>query len=215
MAGIFETQTAALRYQLGNDHEYDFPDALLEHEPYPGLESLIEGPDGHLATTFSWFEQTIPSLLDALSDLADYIDSEGPFDGIIGFSQGAALAATYIAQYEAQNRDQLYHEMPFKCAVFICPGPVWRWEPRDGDEGELTHMDPDVEEVSINIPAAVIWGAADELAEGGRIVSEFCDSTTREKYVHPGGHEIPRKPGELKAMVKIVRAVMEKAVHMQ
>lgn len=179
------------------------------------MESLITGSDGKVQNTFSWFDQTIPSLLDALSDLSEYIESEGPFDGIIGFSQGAALAATYIAQYESLNKDHLYHELPFKCAVFICPGPVWRWEPRAGDDDDLSHMDPAEENISINIPAAIIWGAKDELAEGGRNVRDFCDSTTRESYTHPGGHEIPRKKVELDAMVKCVKAAMEKAVHMQ
>lgn len=105
--------------------------------------------------------------------------------------------------------------MPFKCAVFICPGPIWRWEPRVGDDDVLQHMDPIKEDISINIPAAIIWGATDELAEGGRVVKEFCDSTTRESYIHPGGHEIPRKKVELDAMVMTVKAVMDRAVHMQ
>lgn len=50
-----------------------------------------------------------------MDDLEEYVKSEGPFDGVLAFSQGAALAAMLIA------RDTF--PAPFAFAVFICGGP--------------------------------------------------------------------------------------------
>jgi len=53
---------------------------------------------------------------EAFEFVSDVIEDEGPFDGIIGFSQGAALASSYILQ-----DSKLPHpKRPFKCAIFFC-----------------------------------------------------------------------------------------------
>ena len=35
----------------------------------------------------------------AISQLEAYLAVEGPFDGVIGYSQGASLAATYLIRF--------------------------------------------------------------------------------------------------------------------
>ena len=44
------------------------------------------------------------------------IEEEGPFDGLVGFSQGAALAASFIIK-ESNSAEPTH---PFKCAIFFC-----------------------------------------------------------------------------------------------
>lgn len=51
----------------------------------------------------------------AHDQVLDVVEHEGPFDGVIGFSQGAALAAAVIARHEEEKPS----EELFKIAVFI------------------------------------------------------------------------------------------------
>ena len=53
--------------------------------------------------------------------LEEFIDSEGPFDGILGFSQGAALAASYLLR----DASRQHTRNDFKCAVFFCAIQSW------------------------------------------------------------------------------------------
>jgi len=46
----------------------------------------------------------------------EVIEEEGPFDGLIGFSQGAAIGCSYILQ-DAKSPTP---RNPFKCAIFFC-----------------------------------------------------------------------------------------------
>ncbi|KAL2366814.1 hypothetical protein RJZ56_000145 [Blastomyces dermatitidis] len=52
--------------------------------------------------TFAHYNPNSPEIiLKALDNLGKYIEDEGPFDGVIGFSQGAMLATSYgIHKYQ-------------------------------------------------------------------------------------------------------------------
>lgn len=76
-----------------------------------GIDSFYPGP------YYSFYElPTKPQVAAALDLLDEAIDDEGPFDGVIGFSQGAALAASYMLQ----DAKRVSPRHPFKCAVFFC-----------------------------------------------------------------------------------------------
>ena len=47
------------------------------------------------------------------------MEEEGPFDGLLGFSQGAALAASLIMKHSDQSQPLV------KCAIFICGLSPW------------------------------------------------------------------------------------------
>lgn len=66
---------------------------------------------------YCFYELPIPEQVEAAFDLlTDVIEEEGPFDGIIGFSQGAAVASSYILQ----DFKLPVPKNPFKCAIFFC-----------------------------------------------------------------------------------------------
>ncbi|KAH8429840.1 uncharacterized protein LDX57_007511 [Aspergillus melleus] len=99
---VLKTQLASLRYQLDatDSHEFDFIDGAVLWPPARGIREVF----GDEVESFSYFDESAASILGAVVDLAQYIDSHGPFDGVIGFSQGAVLAATLIiAQTESQR----------------------------------------------------------------------------------------------------------------
>lgn len=53
---------------------------------------------------------------EALDDLDEFVESNGPFDGVFGFSQGASLAVSYILEQQAR---QPYGPAPFGFGVFF------------------------------------------------------------------------------------------------
>ena len=58
-----------------------------------------------------------PALVEAAqSFIHEIIEEEGPFDGVIGFSQGAALAASLIFEHQKNNPNAI--DTLFKFAVF-------------------------------------------------------------------------------------------------
>lgn len=65
---------------------------------------------------------------DAQEYVLDIIEDEGPFDGVMGFSQGAALAASLIL--EQRKRNSL--EDLFKFAIFICATLPFNQDDRSG-----------------------------------------------------------------------------------
>ncbi|TGO25151.1 hypothetical protein BPAE_0086g00160 [Botrytis paeoniae] len=112
---ILEAQLFMIRRQLPG-HEFVFFQGEMETSPAPGVEMFFPGP------YYSYF--TVPSpnaVLAAIDRLEDFIDTQGPFDGILGFSQGAALAASYILH----NSTRQHPRDDFRCAVFFCAIQCW------------------------------------------------------------------------------------------
>ncbi|KAG0649045.1 hydrolase [Hyphodiscus hymeniophilus] len=60
--------------------------------------------------------------LSAEQDILDIVKEEGPFDGILGYSQGATLAAQVILRHTQQYPFAAHSERPFRFAIFINAG---------------------------------------------------------------------------------------------
>ncbi|KAK0667280.1 serine hydrolase FSH [Cercophora samala] len=199
---IFETQTAAIRYDLADKHSYDFVEGTIPCKMAPEFETVASPTDKF----FCYADlDDLETCLTALAQLDTYIQEEGPFDGLMAFSQGATIAATYIADKFRKNEPS-----PFKFAVFFSAGGVF-----DVDrlrKGEVSPLTPDKVGELIRIPTAHIWGVNDATVDSGS-VSAVCETGKREVYVHDGGHEIPavRSPAQVKACVRVLRRVISMA----
>jgi hypothetical protein len=80
------------------------------------------------------------SVIEALDYLYQIMEEDGPFDGIIGYSEGATVAATMILheqrRFEIEGREPM-----FKCALFFAGWPPMSPELDRivlADESELT-----------------------------------------------------------------------------
>ena len=84
-----------------------------------GLTALVP-PD---TETLTWADETsAASRSDAVFDLDRYIVDTGPFDGVMAFSSGAALATTLLLYKQQKNPvEQRLHPL-FKCAIFFSRG---------------------------------------------------------------------------------------------
>ncbi|MCJ1355748.1 MAG: hypothetical protein MMC33_005740 [Icmadophila ericetorum] len=137
----------------------------------------------------------------SVSDACAYVQeivngSDGPFDGIIGFSQGASLAATYLIR---KPRDA-----QLECAVFICATPAMDAE---GTGFVLADEPHD----TITIPTAHITGFQDSLRKAGLALYNICDPHTATHFEHNKGHLLPRDPETNKTLASIIRDVVRRA----
>ncbi|KAI5460918.1 serine hydrolase FSH [Mariannaea sp. PMI_226] len=112
---IFQTQTAALRSIL-DDFTFDF---------VQGTELHTEGNWSVYTTQFSnlpqyaYYNPLVPSSVqDAELHLLDLIQAEGGYDGVLGYSGGAAFAAQVMARHSRQG----HSEPLFRFAIFINGG---------------------------------------------------------------------------------------------
>lgn len=58
-------------------------------------------------------------ILDTERQLIQLALEDGPYDGILGYSQGATLAAQTIIRYAMENPGATPQEMPFRFAIFF------------------------------------------------------------------------------------------------
>ena len=64
-----------------------------------------------------WDQPTAADAAKAREWLAEYISKNGPFDGVMGFSQGCQLAASVLLHHQKTSPST---PPPFKFAIFIC-----------------------------------------------------------------------------------------------
>ncbi|ORX95041.1 serine hydrolase-domain-containing protein [Clohesyomyces aquaticus] len=194
----------ANKHELGDSHTFEYVEGEIECSAAPGLGPFSSPDEGF----FRYYDpDKFETCEKALLDLGVFIRERGPFDAVMTFSEGAALAATFIIEAQRSGQEAPDTCGAFKCAIFFCGGvpydvPLGRVMGVRGNEG------------IIQIPTAHIWGSNDEeYPSFGIVLSTLCKEQLREIYIHPGGHEIPG-PGSLDAVtqaVNVIRNTIERA----
>ncbi|KAL8958921.1 MAG: hypothetical protein Q9193_004113 [Seirophora villosa] len=138
-----------------------------------------------------WNAELAPKYVQEYAKTSD----AGPFDALLGFSQGASVAANLLLDQERTS------ERPFKCAVFFCGVP-----PVKRGRGDVILADEYGE--AIKIPTVHITGARDPGNFGGRALKNLCSSENASAYEHSQGHEVPRAPAVTKRMAALIRKAM-------
>lgn len=84
--------------------------------------SLLDLPDFVKGPFFCWYEGlSSPQCQEAHDLILETIEDEGPFDGVVGFSQGASLALSILLHDEINRPGQ---PPRFKFGVFLCSNLV-------------------------------------------------------------------------------------------
>ncbi|KAK4183163.1 serine hydrolase FSH [Podospora australis] len=201
---IFKMQTAAFRYELADNHKYEFVQGTVPWELPQELASLSDPSKTH----YAYFDMTSNSFIAALDNLEAYIESEGPFDGVVGYSQGAGLAAMLMVR---RSILRAHHVPLFRCAVFFSPVQVY--DPVAYlEQGEVQVLGG---KTVISVPVAVVYGEKDDRKEECRSMQSICDPEKLSVFVHEGGHEIPGLGGTAKSgvldSVKVARQAITRA----
>jgi len=192
--------TEALCKDLGGGHTFEFVEGSIPCPPAAGMDQIFPLQESYYAF-FTDFSTTFRTALD---DLDEYLVAEGPYDGVIGFSQGACLAASLMMQHARKEPPQSI----FRCAVFICGIEPWNMT-----EGKPYNAMTDGE--LIHVPTATIYGSKDyQWAEASLALSRLCNAQIKEVFDHGRGHEIPRASELTSEMARIIRKVIDRAALM-
>jgi predicted esterase len=110
-------------------------------------ELMRGGPDSAPSTPIE-YDSTNQSAQEALDYLYRIMEEDGPFDGIIGYSEGATVAATLIL-HEQRRFVQEGRQPMLKCALFFAG-----WPPMNPDLDGLVLADQS--DLTITIPTCHI-----------------------------------------------------------
>eukprot|EP00386_Alphamonas_edax_P004479 GDKI01014142.1.p2 GENE.GDKI01014142.1~~GDKI01014142.1.p2 ORF type:complete len:142 (+),score=34.35 GDKI01014142.1:313-738(+) len=121
--------------------------------------------------------------------VATILKEQGPFDGILGFSQGGALAGVLAClKHQGDPRFATAFNFAVLCAGFI---------PRDGHARMMFERGG-----KVKVPALLIAGTKDQMYQLHEETVSLFDRDTTVTVVHPGGHVVPKLEGEEAAKVR-------------
>ncbi|VDO33898.1 unnamed protein product [Haemonchus placei] len=174
---LFREKTGSLRKQFKKYADFEFISAPL----VPNVESEERGDvrswwfsreDGQFSSRdvcsiATGFEKSV-------SLVCDYVRANGPFDGILGFSQGASMVHLLLAM---EKRGEI--ELGFRFAIFFA-GFL-----------SLSSVHDCYTSQTFDIPSLHIYGSGDQIVvavTSEKLKSMFSNSIA---IVHDGGHFIP------------------------
>ncbi|KAH8647455.1 serine hydrolase FSH, partial [Tricladium varicosporioides] len=137
------------------------------------------------------------SAQEALDYLYGIMEEEGPFDGIIGYSEGATIAATLILHEQRRFETDGIPPM-FKCALFFAG-----WPPMNPELDTIVLADET--DLTITIPTCHIIGSLDPYLAGSMALYNICDMDTAYLFDHAKGHTLPRDKDTVRELGDIIR----------
>lgn len=227
---LFRAKTRALEKHLqkafpGSRLSYPTGPLRLKPSDVPGFDPSIAS-DSDDIEAYGWWRRSNTAdppeyvgLEDGLSEVAKTLATEGPFDGVAGFSQGAALAAMVASMLQGQRRKDAFQNsqtqsslsIPFPssftnlqhppmkfCVIysgFVAPGERYR-----------AFYDP-----HISTPSCHFIGSLDSVVEESRcraLVDAFGAEPKAQLVFHPGGHFLPSSKQFLDVLVSFIAEVV-------
>jgi len=204
---LFSAKTRAFQKHL----QKAFPSSVLHYPTAPHRIS-VAAQDGEDGDKWAWWRRDDATdeylgLEETFSFLSEYLDAHGPFAGVIGFSQGAALAAMLAASLEPSRTawkiaglTTTHGPLAFAvcCSGFRAPGEMYRgfYEP------------------PISTPILHVIGSLDTVVEEARslALAEACSGNERQRMVyHPGGHYLPSSKTVVGPFVGFIRSLSPRA----
>lgn len=229
---LFHAKTRALEKHLqkafpGSILSYPTGPLRLKPSDVPGFDTTNSSDNDDVeAAAHGWWRRSNTAdppeyvgMEDGFSEVAKTLTTEGPFDGVAGFSQGAALAAMVSSLLEGQRRKdafQVFHSQsslsisfpssfldlqhpPLKFCImysgFVAPGERYR-----------AFYDP-----HISTPSCHFIGSLDSVVEEKRcqaLVAAFGGEPKAQVVFHPGGHFLPSSRQFLDLLVDFIRNVI-------
>lgn len=139
-------------------------------------------------------------------NLERYVATEGPYDGIMGFSGGANIAISWMLKLQRQNNGRV--ELPFKVGIFFSH-TIPMYDLAALDQGRIVHMGKITD--CLDVPTAHIWGVKDTGQEHAQIACRLCKADKRSVYVHGKSHGISTSVDDTIGMVKMINRAISSA----
>ena len=198
--------------QKDNSAEFHFFEGHMDSEPGPGVAEFYEGP----YYSYYQFPRRIPrngddqddggdaSMLEAYDMLYDIIDDEGPFDGVLGFSQGGTLASGFLIHHA---KIYPFEPPPFRSAVFFNSLPPFRMGP-----GEKPVADEDLSGY-LRLPTLNFAGSKDFVLKHSLDLYRLCDQKSSELVLYDAGHDIPSDAASVDKIAAAIRKLALRALY--
>jgi hypothetical protein len=203
-AATMHSKTGSVRSfcQKNGMSEWVYIDAPYEVPPCShAMETGIEGPAftwmpfelSAEGENWEWFARTERDVAKnctknaTLELIVDVWNSQGPFDGIFGFSRGGALAAALAARACAAPAEPNHLPLHGLRFLMLCSA----YMPLDNVSRGLLESG-----VCKKLPTVHMFGEADQIVTADRsnhLVRYFADvgSSPSTLWTHPGGHFVP------------------------
>ncbi|OGM45004.1 hypothetical protein ABOM_005742 [Aspergillus bombycis] len=114
--GVMKRQMSPLIKHCDPTWQFHFLAGKVECPAAPGVAGAFPGP--YLCWSLDFDALTTRAALDLIHEA---FQSEGPFDGVFGFSQGASIIATYLLEQADLYPDR---PLPVRFGIFCCSPPI-------------------------------------------------------------------------------------------
>lgn len=187
---------------FGSPPHLRFLKSFIEGTPDEQFREILKNvPGTTLEQKWRYFGEsqglrTSTSMGAVLARLRQVVTDEGPFDGLIGNSEGACIAATFIINESEQC--QVNKAQSVRCAVFMSGIPPLK------PDGEGLYLADACGQI-INMPTLHIIGYNDPTKDATLTLYHLCNEQSAEIVDHGQGHMVPRDPRSCKFMIKGIR----------
>ncbi|KAK3375713.1 serine hydrolase FSH [Lasiosphaeria ovina] len=233
-AKIFEQQTARVLESLRRDHEFVFINGPAPAEATAGSYLLSEmiSMNGNVSVEASGSSVAVPwatrddvrgfwplhgggeaDFRQLHHELAAFVHAHGPFEGVMGFSEGGGVAASLLLADKGGT-------LGFKCAVLFCATvpldfgadgarPVGFFADDAAAAAAAAAL-----EGAVRLPSAHVYAASDAVSPGAGVKTmAFFREEAREQVVHALGHDVPgaRSDEGVRETVRAIARTIERS----
>lgn len=198
-------------HQTFPNTELVWPEGPLQLNPsdVPGCEyasserQKLEGPELRAWFHLRYVQDPPHGLFQSLDMLAEVLERDGPFDGVIAFSQGTILAAILASLLQGETRLEAFQRtvqtspeiMPYPEAFMKLQHPPLKFGIMyAGRVGTTSYSDWLYENPPIDTPFCHFVGRWDPMVdheERDAVLTKLSSSPDSRTIVHAGGHFVP------------------------
>lgn len=133
-----------------------------------------------------------------LDYLRQYVIDNGPFEGLIGFSQGAGVGGYLMTDFNVILNLTPEQQPPFK---FFISFSGFKFQPIKYQSQYANHP--------ISVPSLHVQGELDTVTESDKVqgLYEACTPETRTFMSHSGGHYVPNSRGFAKKIIEWLKSI--------
>ncbi|KAF2015177.1 hypothetical protein BU24DRAFT_482765 [Aaosphaeria arxii CBS 175.79] len=185
------------RFIVPSEGSEDTTDVIERIRDFPQLET----PEMTMRELMTYgVAKTDDSARQTLDYLYDVMEKQGPFDGIIGYSEGATIAGTMLLHEQLREKSEGRQPM-FKCALFF-----GGWPPMTPTLDGIVLSDES--DLVVDVPTCHIIGSLDPYLHGNIALYNVCDPERASIFDHAKGHTLPRDRHMVKELGDTVRRMM-------
>ncbi|KAI0123563.1 serine hydrolase FSH [Xylariales sp. AK1849] len=234
-ARIFKAQCRVIERALRPHFRLAYAEAPYECEPGPDVVSVYAayGPfkrwlpwmPGHAEVDDETATADIERSIKAAMDEDDQLSATGPWVGLLGFSQGAKLAASLLfrTQIRTEKLGAAKAGSTWKFAVLLAGrAPLVNFDPeifkssmlstpsQIGLAGPPDLMDAASEDHVLRLPTVHAHGLYDPGLHLHRdLLETYCDGDTVRVLEWDGGHRVPLKSTDVNPLVEYILDIAE------